>query len=437
MSGTAVSEQRSVASGGRRASPSNWPLLLLIMTIPLQNIYLGKLPSLGAGLNYLNLVVLASILVWRMHPGLSPPTPTRLGRLIGWFMAVYVMSLLVGVVSLGELGEHHIQALKDILIGQVLYFIALNSVRDEVGVRRVLIAMLIPMPYMGYVFRDQFLSVYRWHYTDDFRSVSGTFMELGSNEIAAFFAGYTLVLITLLVAVRSNLIRAGLAAVILLNLYCLLYSYSRGSWMSFIIGAGAMLFLLNRKLLVGGVLFVALFSGAVISFLPVSVQERFETIFVEDESERDESAESRFVLWEIAMSEYAKSPVTGIGFHVFHHVNPYGGKDTHNYFVKVLTEQGPVGLGLLVGIVFSALGLGMQLFRKGTSRIHKALGAGVFGMVVAFSVGSMFGDRLSHYPLSAYFWVLLGVGQRLLINAQQHAGSSGKEDVNSPASALQ
>jgi O-antigen ligase len=243
-------------------------------------------------------------------------------------------------------------------------------------------------------------------------------MELGSNEMASFFAGYTPLLITLFIFIKSTKIRTILLILIILNLYCLLYSFSRGSWLSFIGAMSVIFFLFNKKIFISSLLIVILSSGALLSMMPVSVQERFSTIFVEDESKRDQSAESRFVLWDIAMDEYIKSPIIGIGFHVFHHVNPYGGKDTHNYFVKVLTEQGIVGLILLLAIFYQSTKLSLLLYRSSNDALYKAISLGMLGAITAFFIGNMFGDRMSHYPISAYFWTYLALVQRayILIN---------------------
>ena len=45
----------------------------------------------------------------------------------------------------------------------------------------------------------------------------------------------------------------------------------------------------------------------------------------------------------------------------------------------------------------------------------KLLGIGFFGVVVSFAIGNIFGDRFSHYPLSAYFYVYLAISLRALI----------------------
>jgi O-antigen ligase len=398
----------------------NYPLLLLLLTIPLQNLYLGKLPTLGMGINYLNVVFVLSFLTWRTRKDLAIPTESSLKKPLIIFIFVYIISLFVGIINLGELGENDVQALKDILIPLVLYFIVLNSVRDYRGIIWVLVATIVPLPYMFRVFYSQLTSVLHWHYSDVYRNVSGTFMELGSNEIAAFYAGYTPMLIALVIFIKNTKFRIFVSLFIILNLYSLMYSFSRGSWLSFLIAISVMTFVANKKTFITILLIFILSSGAIFSMMPVSVQERFSTIFVESEDQRDESAESRFVLWDIAMGEFIKSPIIGIGFHVFHRVNPYGGKDTHNYFVKILTEQGIVGLSVLLLILYRGAKISFKLYRIATEPLFKAIGIGMMGVISAFLVGNMFGDRMSHYPLIAYFWAYLALAQRALIISQDN-----------------
>jgi O-antigen ligase len=333
--------------------------------------------------------------------------------------------MLYGINTLGVLGENHVAALKDTLIPLFLFFIVLNSVRDRRGIVWVLAATMLPLPYMFRVYYNQVTNYMSWHYTDKLRNVSGTFMELGSNEIAAFYAGYTLVLIAIFLYIKQVKTRLVLAGLLFLNLYSLLYSYSRGSWMSFVIGVGILGWFINRKATIIACVLVALFSGSVITLFPVSVQERYSTIFVEKEEERDTSAASRFWLWENAMNEYAKSPVFGIGFHVFHHVNPYEGKDTHNYYVKVLTEQGLVGVLILLVLLWRSARSSLDLFRSTDDRLYKALGIGMLSCMGAFLLGNMFGDRFTHYPLITYFWVYLALVLRARHLVEQESQLSG------------
>jgi len=396
----------------------NIPILILLALIPLQNIYLGKIPSLGMGINFLNVMTLFSFLNWKMNREFRSPTITDINKPLIFFSIIYILSLFYGIYTLGELGERHIEKLKDILIPILIYFIILNSVRDKRGIIITLLATLFPLPYMFHVFRTQLSGVLRWHYDHDFR-ISGTFMELGSNEIAAFYAGYTFILIALFICIKNNYARAITGALIILNTYCLIYSYSRGSWLSFLLGLTVLLYFLNKKIFLIVLVLVPILWGTAVTIFPVSVQERINTIFVENEEERDASALSRYTIWENAMSEYRKSPLIGIGFHTFHHLNPYDGKDTHNYYIKLLTEQGIIGLAVFLLILKRATTLSIKLYKIANDELYKAIGLGVIAMISAFSFGNIFGDRLSHYPLSTYFWVYLALAQRAYILCQE------------------
>lgn len=404
----------------------NWPLLALLFLIPLQNIYLGKLPSFGGGLNFLNFILLLSFVVWRMRHELAVPTPTTIHGPLYAYMGLFGMSMLYGIHTLGFLGENHVTALKDTFVPFFSFFIVLNSVRDRRGIVWILAATLLPLPYMFRVFYNQVSSYMSWHYSDKLRLVSGTFMELGSNEIAAFYAGYTLLLIALIVYVKPLKLRLPLVALAFINLYSLLYSYSRGSWLSFLAGLVVLGWFINRKLTIIACVAIVAFSGSLITLFPVSVQERYTTIFVENEDERDTSAMSRYWLWEIAKTEFAKSPLFGIGFHVFHHVNPYQGKDTHNYYVKILTEQGLIGMTILLTILWRAWRVSHRLFRSADDGLYKAIGVGMMGCIAAFALGNMFGDRFSHYPLITYFWTYLA----LVLRAQQLVEQGQREGQN-------
>ena len=412
---TKVNDNTGTDSPAEGSFGRNLPLLILITTIPLQNIYLAKIPTLGPGLNYLNIMVIASILVWKLRKEFSVPTHTPLNKPIFIFILIYIFSMFYSIGEFGEIPEENKQALKDIIIGILFFYITLNSVRDQKGIIYTLIAMMLPVPYMFRVFNNQLQSVSHFHYDDDMRSISGTFMELGSNEFAAFFAAYSLLFIALLYVKKPRFYQLGLLGITSLSLYCLLYSYSRGSWLSFLLGGLVMITIRSKKMAVAIVLTFLVMGGSLYNFLPISVQERFDSIFVEDEEERDESAASRFVLWEIAFEKFQESPIIGIGFRVFPHVNPYEGKDTHNYFVKILTEQGIIGFSVLLLILIRALRSAKHLYKIAEVPLYRCLGLGGVGILIAFMIGNMFGDRFSHYPLITYFWVSLALVQRALI----------------------
>ncbi len=415
----------SAALGGA-VVPHNWALLILVAMIPLQNIYLGRLPMLGAGLNFINVMAIAAFIAWKGNRERSIPSFTGLHYPVYMFMGIYVVSAAVGIYRLSPAGlpEGYLGALKDVLLPMLIFFIVLNSVRDRRGILAVIVATLLPLAYMFRVFYAQFSSVYSWHYSDDMRFVSGTFMRLGSNELAAFYAAYTFLVILLALYVRQLRYRIPLGVLALLNLYSLMYSQSRGAWLAFLAALFVVLYKTGkfRVLLLAAVL--SLSAPLVLGLFPVSVQERFQSIFAE-EDERDDSARSRFIIWENAMEQYRSSPLLGVGYRVFNSLNEFKGKDTHNYYLKLLVEQGPVGLLLFVVILWRSYKSANQLWQRATEPVFKALGLGMVAAVVVMVVANMFGDRFSHYPLVTYFWVYLALVLRALaiLDREQRGGA--------------
>lgn len=391
----------------------NLPLLILIAFIPLQNIYLGKFPSLGGGINFINVMLILSIMTWKFRADLTAPTRTTVGKLLFVYICIYFFSTIYALITLGPIRDGSLfHMLKDIIVGMLFYYLVLNSVRDYRGIVYTILATFMPLPYMFRVFYTQLQGVLSANYDDSLRTVSGTFMELGSNEIAAFYASYTMIILALIIYIKDVRIRAGLLLLAVTNIYCAVYAYSRGAYLAMLLGLAVLFWQVNKKLAVIGIVSILVFGAALSPFFPNSVQQRFGSIFA-DEGQRDRSAESRFVLWGLAMDQFKKSPIVGIGFKSFRRVGRTG-QDTHNYFVKVLTEQGIIGLLCLLAIIWCAWQASRKLVQRAKEPLYKALGAGMLGCIAVVSLGSAFGDRFTHYPLISYFWVYLALVHRAL-----------------------
>ena len=417
---------RSLASNNPR---HNWALYLFVLLVPLQNIYSQYIPNVGGGLNFLN-VMFAASLVMALHAG---------GRLVrgtgvnGWafaFMAGSGIALLVGFNTVTH-PENHVSALKDQLIGMSFLFLAQMSATDWGGIRRLLLVSLLPLPYMFHVVRDQHSSVASWHYDHALR-VAGTFSGLGANEFAAFCVTATLFCAALLLTVR---LRAGWRAVLLLAVAFagtgVVLTYSRTAYIAVLVGF-VLLLLLRRaraRLLIVAVAALLL----VPPLLPNSVVQRFESIELE-ENARDESTASRFVFWRIAIDRFADDPVLGTGYHTFHHeeVNPFR-MDTHNFFLRELVEKGVLGMIILVGLLYS---IGRMLWRGYRGAVVGSWSYGLclalFCAYAAFLCGNLFGDRFTHYPMAAHFWLYVGLALRC-VALQREQRRRAVEAVRAPS----
>lgn len=400
--GKAVPAARPIAD----RAPRNWALYVFLILLPLQNITAGYLPNIGGGFNFLNVMFLVSLFTAMAQGGkLAQGEPVNTWTTL--YAAYMVLSMLIGFHFVDD-PTNHFNQLKDHLVGLFVVYVVQMSVRDWHGVRMVVLAMLVPLPYIAKVVWNQHYSVASTHYNDDLR-ISGTFALLGANEFAAFCVTVAVVLFALLLACRLSrmwklLLMGGIACMVL----GVLYAYSRTAYIALILGLVTVVMVWRGRLK----LLLPLMLAVVVlpAVLPKSVVERFDSTTVE-EGKRDESTELRIEYWKIAWSNFLRNPVVGTGYHTFHHreINPYG-RDTHNLYIRMLSEGGILGAIVLIGILLAVLRTAMRELahsRSGTWRY--ALALGLMGAWVAMIISNLFGDRFTYYPVIAYFWAYVAL----------------------------
>lgn len=390
----------------RRWYQGNWALYVFVFLLPLQNIQAGYLPNLGGGLNFLNIMFIAS-LVGAWFQGGRIARGESVNRWVLIYIAYAIVSLLVSYQTVTHT-ESHFNILKDHLLGVCVVFLVQMSVRDWDDTRRIVIAMLAPLPYIAKVVWVQHQSVASWHYSDDLR-ITGTFSLLGANEFASFCVTVAAMLLALLLAARTSrrlkvIMAFGLAFMVM----GILYSYSRTGYISAILALLMILALWRGRWKL--VLPLLLVAAIATPLLPKSVVERFDSTSVEADK-RDESTEMRFEFWQLAWDNFTAHPVLGTGFQSFRHkeINPFG-MDTHNLYMRTLTEGGIVGIVILIGLLVSIARTAVRELRSSASGSWRyALGLGMMGAWAGLVCNNLSGDRFTYYPMIAYFWIFVGL----------------------------
>jgi putative inorganic carbon (hco3(-)) transporter len=85
------------------------------------------------------------------------------------------------------------------------------------------------------------------------------------------------------------------------------------------------------------------------------------------------------------------------------------------YWLHIWGETGIIGLGLLIWLMFLSERTILTAFRKGTHGRWNGISAGVFAIVIAFSLATFFDNALEVDALSAPFWALVGIAIALPI----------------------
>jgi putative inorganic carbon (hco3(-)) transporter len=386
-------------------------MTLLIPLFPLENIY-EKLQLFPAGKDFNDILLIGMTVGWifsRLSKGKRLLDPTPINGLLLVYFAYTLFTLLEGSLFLGlplfSIADVRVRMWKNYMIFILLYFLIVNNARDLRQMKWIFTVMLATMFLMDYYTIPQV----RWMSGIGSRiRLHGTFVNLGPNEISAFYSTYAFVLAGVFLYERSLAKKAALAVLACICVFCVLFMYSRGAYAAILAGGITMSLLRNKAMLFPLLFLVVLWQV----LLPAKVVDRIKQIETVDNS-LDPSAQKRLDIWQDALAMFKKSPITGVGFATLAVKGlRYGFADPHNIYLKMLTEQGIIGLLFLLAIFLQSLIAGVRLYRRAEDGFLKGLGLGFACCVVATMVGNIFGNRWSHLQLGAFYWIFLGMVMR-------------------------
>jgi O-antigen ligase len=99
-------------------------------------------------------------------------------------------------------------------------------------------------------------------------------------------------------------------------------------------------------------------------------------------------------------------------------------------YLKILVEQGIVGIFIFFIIILMFIRQGWRLYQKGDDDFSKSVGLGFVFLVLVLLVNNIFGERWSHAQVSAFLWVIAGLVARLNILVDEK--SSEVQMVSTP-----
>ena len=392
---------------------ANWSLFVLVALIPLPNLWYMLHPyPLGKDLiDFLFFGTLIGIFVNKDGLAKSQNTAFLLFFILVNYVALWNSSLRFYLPAPVTTENTLLADWKNYAEMIFLYFLVLSTVREDKELKTVLliattvILLIVVREYRNFTEGAAF--------SYDRRS-EGPFwvVGLGANHLGAFVAEYGALLLGLFLCDDDKKRRWLYLATVLFSIHPLFFSYSRGAYIA---AVAAMVFfgiVKSRKLLaLAAVLFISWQT-----ILPVTVAERI--AMTESPGGRLEaSAAHRIELWEDAKAMFQENPIFGVGFGGFGLSVPPDETltDTHNFYMKMLSEQGLIGITLFVMLLLRAFRSGWQLYRMAPTPFYKGLGLGFLGCIVACSVANIFGDRWSYFVLGGYLFVFWGLVDRAIL----------------------
>lgn len=208
-------------------------------------------------------------------------------------------------------------------------------------------------------------------------------------------------------------VRWGFLLVIPPLLHAIMLSYSRGAMLSLCVCAVLVWLRARNKAFVTVV--YGLLMVVVVVLAGKEVRERFLSIGKQDV---DESAQSRWTTWNIAIRMANERPLFGFGIRnsnlfTFSYGADMPGRSIHSQYLQTAADSGWVALGLYVGLLGSTL-IGLRQVRRvlrgwndpETLRV-KSLASGLECALVLFAFGAAF-LSLEHFEMP-YILILLAV----------------------------
>ncbi len=395
-------------------------VLYFIALVPIIAV-MKKVAEFPQGHNFADFLLVAMILGWFIKSSKENKPffiKSPLNRVVILAIIGSIVSLIWGYVAndfSSAIGLVRLVTWKNYIILPILYFIALNTIEKEDMVRWVVICVCFGMIAMVF----NFYSTFRWmnvvHYSHDIR-IEGPFTHLGPNEMGNFFTQYFFLLFGISYFVDDRKLKIFILFVCGCCLYPILYSYSRGSYIAFVVGSIAIGFLKDRRILLLLVCLLLLYRVV----LPVSVVERVDMTFLnKNEISEDINRRSAFnvggstievtgrkELWGKANVYFKERPIMGMGFDSFRHLV---GAITHSLFYQILCEQGLVGMMIFIVFTIMVFRQSHHLYRNSSSRLGQGVGLGFLTCEIVFLTGSITSDVSLYYNLMAIYWLFLGI----------------------------
>lgn len=386
-------------------------LLLLIFTafIPFDNKTSFWL-NFGGGFNLTTIFMFILIVGWLVRSGKEGLCrKSALNFPILTFILIMYASLWYGYFNLGysPFGEE-LTLYKRFVTSLIFYFIILNSVKDKKTMWLVLKVMFFVTVLISIMSVIEYRSVETWHYKEGSRfNIAG----MQPNDLALFFTQCLPVFLSFVLFKKAINSRIFYLVLISICFAALMFTYSRGAYISIIVAflvIGIFAGMKNLLKLSLGIIIILLPISIIFghgNILPVSVTERFQSI-----TKKDESIETRQNVWKIAKDYIVQSPLFGYGFNAKSYLLPL---DTHNMFLNILLEAGVLGLIFFLLIFLTGFKLALRVFKSSEDSFDKALSLGLMGSLVAMVVGNFFGSRFNLFASNGYFVALLGMVARL------------------------
>lgn len=401
-------------------------LYLLVPLMPLQTLRY-QLQVLPFGDKFVDLLLIAAIVGHLIHRTDEQAIPsTRLnGFLVKYCLFLFAMlwygSFMLHLPWPASPADDRLGDWKNLVEMPILFLLVVAIIRTRRQMSILLALMMLTMLRADLGFYHTVSGRDFTHFNNNLR-YAGVLGYAGQNGLAAFLAELLVFLVAIAPAIKGLWFRLLVWASVLLCVYCVLFSFSRGGYVGLLGGLFVLGLMKDRKYLV----LIAILLATWQTVVPNAVRERI--LMTYDGQQVESSANERLQLWEDAFTIIPQHPVLGTGFVTYRYLGRSADYlDTHNYYVKVTVETGLVGLALFAYLLWLIMREGFSLFRLASDPFHERMGLGLVAMIACALLVNFFGDRWMYQQITAYMWTFLGLVVRARMLEENDEPSPSEE----------
>lgn len=251
-------------------------IMFLIPLLPFQNLF-DKLQDFAFGKDLIDILLISIMLGWLTRLVSKKDkilTHTLFNLPIFVLTVITYIGLWRGSYFLGidipvHASDPRVEYWKNYMIIFLIYFIVVNNIKTK----KQLLILAMLMCFSILVMNRWFYSSYQWIKNIDFSYKQRMNLGyLGPNELAAFFGHNLFVLLGLFYFDKLKIRKYFLLVGVLISLYSVLHSFSRGVYLGVLVGFIVFALIENKKFLIPIVIFLIFWK----SLLPISVVERID-----------------------------------------------------------------------------------------------------------------------------------------------------------------
>jgi putative inorganic carbon (HCO3(-)) transporter len=396
-------------------------LYILIPLLPLQTAR-ARLAEFPLGANIFHLTILAALAGgYFFCKGARPKVPFN--RILVIYLVFIYVSMWFGALMLGaplpvSTESVAFNAWKDYMAMPALYLISALCIQESKHIKMMLLMVCVAniLVDRGFLLDVLGRDLSNFDYA---KRQAGPLGFAGVNGLAAFLTQISLFLLGYLAFEKRRSLRLLGYSLVALNIYCILYSFSRGAYVALAAGLVGLGFLKKRWIL----LVLAIFLVSWESIVPPAVYQRVTMTYGPDDK-LEASAAERVALWKDATQLISSSPLLGTGYNTYAQLHRVGSfKDTHNLYLKILVETGIVGFVIVFILLLGVIRMAFQLFQSEDPIVERPFGLGMLLCMGGLLILNLFGDRWSYVEINGCVWALWGVLSRV-VSFQQPLESS-------------